>query len=322
MTNQPVLTITLNPALDVTTSTERLFPRRKLRCSVPRYDPGGGGVNVSRAIKRLGGGSCAFVALAGAMGQQYRDLLASDGIDAEIWEVAGETRLSLTVMEQSSGEHFRFVLPGPQFPRGEAEKLLARLAATIADGYRFVVASGSLPPGLPVDFYARLARLARDAGAKFIIDAAGPSLSAALVEHPYLIRLNHLEAQELIGGGDPQATAHRMTEELLLGGAAEVVIVTVAEGGAIVAARDTRLHIHPPAVQIVSTVGAGDSFVGALVLALARGWSLEDACRYGVAAAASAVTTPATELCEAAATERYYREIQAAAVAAEQQLQA
>src|SRR5690606_25126713 len=122
-------------------------------------------------------------------------------------------------------------------------------------------------------------------------------------------RLNHLEAQELIGGGDPQATAHRMTEELLVGGAAEVVIVTVAEGGAIVATRDIRLHIHPPEVPILSTVGAGDSLVGALTLGLARGWPLEDACRYGVAAAASAVTTPATELCTAESTEQYFREI-------------
>jgi 6-phosphofructokinase 2 len=309
VTNQPILTITLNPALDVTTSIDRLRPRQKLRCSVPRYDAGGGGANVSRAIRRLGGSSTAFVAIAGATGRQHRDLLAADRIDTEIWETDGETRMSLTVMEEVSGEHFRFVLPGPEFPTGEIESLLARLAATIADGYRFVVASGSLPPGLPVDCYARLARLTRDAGAAFIVDTAGPALTATFAEHPYLIRLNHHEAQELTGGGNPEATAHKLTEELVQRHAADVVIVSIAEGGAVVATGETRLHIRPPRVKVQSTVGAGDSFVGALTLGLARGWPLEDACRYGVAAAASAVTTPATELCEAESTERYFREI-------------
>lgn len=322
MTNRPILTITLNPALDLTTSIDRLRPRQKLRCSVPRYDAGGGGANVSRAIRRLGGSSTAFVTIAGATGRQYRDVLATDRIDTEIWETDGETRISLTVMEEASGEHFRFVLPGPEFPTGGVESLLARLAATIADGYRFVVASGSLPPGLPVDTYARLARITRKAGADFIVDAAGPALTATSAERPYLIRLNHTEAEELTGGGNPEATAHKLTEELLLRGAAEVVIVSIAEGGAIVAAEGKRLHIRPPRVKVQSTVGAGDSFVGALALGLARGWPLEDACRYGVAAAASAVTTPATELCEAESTERYFRKISGSAAGVDLLLEA
>lgn len=314
MNNQPILTVTLNPALDLTTSTPALRPREKLRCSVPRYDAGGGGTNVSRAISRLGGSSCAFIALAGATGHQYRELLGAEGIDNIIWDFYGETRFSLTVMEDATGEHFRFVLPGPEFPPGATETLQAKVAATIAaDGYRYVVASGSLPPGLPTDFYARLARMSREAGAAFVIDAAGAELSATFPEKPYLIRLNHLEAHALTGGGNPEATAHKLTEELLERHAAEVVIVSIAAGGAIVATGETRLHIRPPPVKVQSTVGAGDSFVGAMVLGLARGWPLEDACRYGVAAAASAVTTPATELCGAESTERYFREITAAA---------
>lgn len=314
MNNQPILTVTLNPALDLTTATHSLRPREKLRCSAPRYDAGGGGTNVSRAIGRLGGSSRAFIALAGATGQQYRTLLAGDHIDSIIWEFEGETRFSLTVMEDASGEHFRFVLPGPEFPPGAAESLQAQLAATMAAGnYCYVVASGSLPPGLPTGFYASLARISRQAGAAFVIDAAGPELSATFPEQPFLIRLNHLEAHALTGGGNPEATAHKLTEELLERRAAEVVIVSIAAGGAIVATGETRLHIRPPPVKVLSTVGAGDSFVGAMVLGLARGWPLADACRYGVAAAASAVTTPATELCGAESTERYFREITAAA---------
>lgn len=322
MANLPILTVTLNPALDVTTSVDRLQPQHKLRCSTPRYDAGGGGANVSRAIKRLGGTSCAFVALAGAMGHQYRDILMATGIDSEIWETDGETRFSLTVMEDASGEHFRFVLPGPKLETGQAGKLLAKLAATIASGYRFVVASGSLPPGLPQDYYGKVARLTREAGAAFVIDAAGPALAATFTERPYLVRLNHREAQELIGGDNSEAAAHKLTEDLIGRRVADVVVVTVGEKGALVAADSKRLRIYPPRVQVLSSVGAGDSFVGALVLGLARGWPLEDACRYGVAAATSAVTTPATELCERAATERYFREISGPAEDVDRLLQA
>jgi len=322
MANQPILTVTLNPALDVTTSVGRLQPRHKLRCSAPRYDAGGGGANVSRAIKLLGGTSCAFVALAGAMGHQYRDILVAAGIDSEIWESDGETRFSLTVMEDASGEHFRFVLPGPAFEPGQAETLLGKLAATIASGYRFVVASGSLPPGLPQDYYGKVARLTREAGAAFVVDAAGPALAATFAERPYLVRLNHREAQELIGGDNSEEAAHKLTEDLIERRVAEVVVVTVGDQGAIVAAERTRLRIHPPRVQVKSSVGAGDSFVGALVLGLAKGWPLEDACRFGVAAAASAVTTPATELCERAATERYFREISGSTQEVDRLLQA
>lgn len=309
MANLPILTVTLNPALDVTTSIDRLRPQRKLRCSVPRYDAGGGGANVSRAIKQLGGTSRAFVAVAGAMGRQYRDVLAAAGIDTEIWEMQGETRFSLTVMEEATGEQFRFVLPGPAVSPGGAGEMLAKLSASIASGYRFVVASGTLPPGLPHDYYATIARLTRDAGAAFIIDAAGPPLTSVLAERPYLVRINDREAQELVGGQDGETAARKLIAELIGRREADVVVVTVGAQGAIVGTAGASLHIRPPRVEVLSSVGAGDSFVGALVLGLAKGWQLEDACRYGVAAAASAVTTPATELCRRTDTERLFREI-------------
>ena len=297
-----ILTVTLNPALDVTTAVDKLLPQQKLRCGVPRYHPGGGGVNVSRAIKELGGTSRAFIAVGGNTGEQLQDLLVRTGIACEFWPLGHapevESRFSLTVMEETTGLHYRFVLPGPAFGAGEDDRMLRRLGELIDADPGLVVASGSLPPGIPADFYARLARIARERGAKFILDTHGEALRAATAERPYLIRLNHLEAQELVGG-EAVAAAHRLARSLIDRQMAEIAIVTLGDKGAIVGTADREFEIAPPRVEVHSTVGAGDSFVAALTVGLASHWSLEDAARYGVAAAAAAVTTEATELCRA-----------------------
>ena len=299
-----ILTLTLNPALDVTTTTEMLTPRRKLRCTAPVYDAGGGGVNVSRAIRALGGESTAFIALGGSTGRQYLDVLARSGIACETFELDGETRFSLTVMEHATDEHYRFVLPGPVQDPNTADRLIARVQSAVEAGHRWIIASGSLPPGLPIDTYARVARQTRAAGGKFIIDSAGPALGAVLDERPHVVRLNHFEAQEFVGGDDAAAAAETMLDRLLARDAADVVIVTVGDDGALVATATERFTVLPPRVEVVSTVGAGDSFVGAMTLGFARGWPLEETVRFAVAAASAAVMTPATELCRPDDTRR------------------
>jgi 6-phosphofructokinase 2 len=302
---EPVLTVTLNPALDITTHVERLEPRRKLRCADPIAHAGGGGVNVSRAIKELGGESHAFVALGGHTGRQFEALLKQTGLVAEIWPLTGETRTSFTVMEDETGLPYRFVLPGPTLSPGEAHAILARLDRVVASYPGYVVASGSLPPGVPVDFYGELAARTRANGGRFVIDTHGEALRAAARERPFLIRLNHLEAQELVGG-DADRAAHSLALDLVRGGYAETAIVTLGERGAILSTAHGQIEFVPPRVEMRSGVGAGDSFVGALVLGLASGWSIERATRYAVAAAASAVTTEATELCRAADMDDYF----------------
>ncbi|MDR3476321.1 MAG: 1-phosphofructokinase family hexose kinase [Devosia sp.] len=310
MATASILTITLNPALDVTTSVGQVRPQQKLRCGTPRYDTGGGGVNVSRAIKELGGESRMFVALGGAAGQHYRGLLGATGIETEIWDVAGETRFSLTVMEGSSGKQFRFVLPGPEQPPDAADALLAALGRSMDDGVRFVVASGRVLPGLPPDLYARVAAEARRRGVVLILDTSGPSLPAALAGRPYLVKMDHYEAQEFLDTSDePSAVAHAAVDEIIGRGAADAVIVTIGEDGAIVATADMRVQIRPPQVEMVSAVGAGDSFTAALTLGLAKGWPLEVASRFGVAAAASSVTKAATQLCDRAQTLDFFDRI-------------
>ena len=153
-----------------------------------------------------------------------------------------------------------------------------------------------------------LGRRTRELGGRFVIDSHGAALRAATEERPYLVRLNHLEAQELVGG-DFDVAAHSLAKQLVEQQRAEVAIVTVGERGAIVATRDRQSEIEPPRVKVKSGVGAGDSFVAALVFGLANGWPLEDAARYGVAAAAAAMTTEATELCKREIVETSFAQI-------------
>lgn len=301
-----ILTVTVNPSLDVTTSTARVEPQRKLRCGPSVMDAGGGGANVSRAIRELGGESCAFVGLGGNTGRQFAQLLGDAGVESIEFTLSGETRSSMTVMEDVTGLHFRFVLPGPEQSPEVGEAMLAELSRIIDDKVRYVVGSGSLLPGMGIDFYARLAEVARQRGARLILDTHGAALKAALAGRPYIIRLNEIEARELAHETERDAPVAALARALVDRQAAEVVIVGMGEQGSLVTSADGQFSIAPPKVAVRSMVGAGDSHVAALTLALSRGWSLEAANRYGVAAAASAVTGEATELCSHAGTEALF----------------
>ena len=205
----PILTLTPNPALDIAVSTPRLMPGRKLRCTAPRYDAGGGGANVSRVIHELDGRSTALVAAGGPTGARYIDALRAEGVEVVAVAADGDTRFSFTVAVEATGEHYRFVLPGPQQSITRERDLLTAVTDSIGDGARIVVGSGSLPPGLAIDFYGKVGAAAKDAGARLILDTSGPALKAALAHDFYCIRINHHEAGELVGVGSLTVDAAR-----------------------------------------------------------------------------------------------------------------
>lgn len=302
-----ILTVTVNPALDVNSSVAAMIPQQKLRCTPPHYMPGGGGINVSRAIRELGGESHAFVVLGGGTGAHYRKLLDDRGIAAEIWPAEGETRFSFSVLDESSGNHYRYVLPGPAMAATEGDRILARLSQMAAAGYRYVVASGSLASGVRPDFYGRLADLARGHGARLVLDTQGEALRGALPYHPHIIRLADYEARDLLGTAN--RTPGELAQSLCAETQAEIVIITLGEQGAVCCTETRCFEVRPPRVDVHSAVGAGDSFVAALTIGLTRRWSIENAVRYAVAAAASAVTTSFNELCERETVDRYFLEI-------------
>ncbi len=294
----PVLTLTLNPALDMATDVPRMVPDEKLRCSDPSLDPGGGGINVARAIHALGGEALALVALGGLTGDRLAELLRADGVSFLGISGPGETRQSLTVTETATGRQFRFMLPGPVWGAADQARVFTLLRAAGKPG-GFSVISGSQPPGVPIDFPARLA--AAMAGMRIVLDTSGASLVEA-VQRPLpgleILRMDGEEAEVLAGRPlSSRGETADFAQSLVRAGVARQVIVARGADGSVLAEAGRRLFAKAPKVTLVSRVGAGDSFVGGFVLALARGQDAGQALAQGVACAAAAVMTEATDLC-------------------------
>ena len=297
----PIVTLTLNPALDLASDLVALIPDTKLRCTAPSLDPGGGGLNVSRAIAALGGESLALVALGGLTGDRLAGLIRDEGVPFLSMTAPGESRQSLTVTETSTGRQYRFMLPGPIWSAQDQERVFALLRASARPG-AFGVISGSQPPGVPVDFPASLAQAMP--GLQVVLDTSGPALAQA-VAHPIpnlvILRMDGDEAETLAGRRliSRSATAD-FAAGLVARGVAQMVVVARGADGSVLVDKDRRIFAKAAKVKVKSTVGAGDSFVAGLVLSLAKGEPRETALAWGAAAASAAVMSDATQLCKKA----------------------
>lgn len=304
-----IVTLTMNPALDQSTSTHRVEADHKLRCSATVLHPGGGGVNVSRAIDHLGGASAAVYLVGGPSGAHYQELLAAEGITGLAIPIEGNIRSNLTVWDETDAEEYRFVLQGPTLSEGEWAGVLDELEPLIEAG-GFVVASGSLPPGVPVDFYARVAKLAADKGASVIVDASGPALAAALDAGVHLVAPSRYELGELVGETlDTVDEQLRAATRLIELGKTELVALTLGADGAILVSAEGVLRLPSARIEVRSTVGAGDSFLAAFLLRRAEGRTLAEALRTAVAAGGATAMLPGTELCRAEDVRRLESEL-------------
>ena len=293
-----ILTLTLNPALDVLTSIDQVSDTHKMRCGPTLKHPGGGGVNVARVLHRLGANCVAVYLAGGVTGERHHQLMSAEKVRCHVIPIAEETRESFSVHETSSGNDFRFVLPGPRVTPAELEACFDYVAQHLPK--QFLVLSGGLPPGVPDDFYARLAALAKQHGVRVVLDTNGPALAEALkvgvdVFKPSLRELRDLTGQAL-PDTDSQLTA---AQQLIARGQAHIVAVSLGEQGAMVVSATERWRARSLAVSVQTTIGAGDSFVGGMVWALTRGDSLVKAFQYGMASGAAALMTPGTSLSQA-----------------------
>jgi len=299
-----IVALTLNPSIDISTSVEHVEPAQKLRCSPPRLYPGGGGVNVARVALRLGAGVELVYPTGGSTGHLLRRLVEREGIPNLAVDLAQETREDLTVLEEATGAEYRFVLPGPRVHENEWRNCL-EILESLHSRPKFMVASGSLPPDVPPDFYARVARIARKLGAKFVLDTSGSALEPALKEGVYLLKPNLRELNEFLGAeAVDDGAIIEASRRIISRYGVELVVTSLGEDGALLVSADKICRAEAPHVRALSAVGAGDSFLGAMVSRLATEHPLEDAFRYAVAAGAAAVLTPGTALCNRADVER------------------
>lgn len=295
MKTENIVTLTMNPAIDLGVSVKEMMTEHKMRCLKTRRDPGGGGINVARVLKRFGADPLAIFPMGGPSGHMLERLVAAEEVRHQSFMIARDCRANFTANELKTGQQYRFVLPGPTLGEEEWTAGLGLMTAASSSGY--AVASGSLPRGVPHDFYSRLARNLRiSGGARLVLDTSGPPLKHALDAGCYLVKPSLSEFTDLIGETPDQEACHGAAKNLVVNGKAEIVALTMGADGAMLISRDVSLHAKPPPVTVRGTVGAGDSFVAMLILGLAQRQPLKEAFRMAIAGGCAALLSPGTGL--------------------------
>lgn len=304
-----IVTITFSPCIDKSASVAALIPSKKLHCTVPVMEPGGGGINVARAIKKLGGEATAVFPIGGYTGKTFLHLLELENINSVVIDTVNETRENIIIVDESTHSQYRFGMPGTALLPTEWPQVIAAVDSMKDAAY--IIASGSLPPGVPLNVYAQLARIAKKNHAKFIVDTSGEPLKHAAIEGVYLLKPNLAELSALAGKKELKEDEIQFAAlDILHKGHCEAMVVSIGGKGALLVTATHIELITPPPVITKSTVGAGDSMVAGLVFALANKEGLTEAVKFGVACGTAATLNPGTALCNKADAERIFRLLQ------------
>lgn len=289
-----IVTLTLNPSLDKSTHFSKLVPEQKIRCEKPRYDAGGGGINVSKAILKLGLKSTCIYTSGGSPGEMLEQLIREAGIESIAVKTANWTRENFIAFEHASQSQYRFGFPGNELSKEEKNKIIQIVETITAD---YLVISGSLNEGLPTDFYQKIAEIAQSSGIKVIVDTSGAPLQKVLETGVYLIKPNIGELAKLVGAPHLELPeVERAAKSLIEKGGAQIVVVSLGAEGALLVSKDVVEFVAAPKVEKKSTVGAGDSMVGGMVWALSQNKPLKEVLQWGVSCGTAATMNEGTQL--------------------------
>ncbi|MDB5202962.1 MAG: hexose kinase, 1-phosphofructokinase family [Ferruginibacter sp.] len=308
MNTSAIITITPNPCIDISASVPELIRDRKLQCTRLVKEPGGGGINVSRVLQRLGSATKAIYFSGGYTGDYFNSMLTAEGVTSVTVKIAHDTRENVVIAEESSGAQYRFGMPGPHIQEAEYNEMLKVVASERPADY--LVASGSLSAGLPVKFFAQLAAIAKRNHTKFILDSSGEALLEALDEGLYLIKPNMRELgfisgkQELTAGAAVEI-AKAMVEKKQ----AEMVVISMADAGAFLISSETVERAVAPPVKTKSTVGAGDSMLAGIVHMLAQKKTFREALAFGVSCGTATTLNEGTALCQQDMVNTLYQQV-------------
>ena len=308
MNNHQIVTLTINPSLDKSTNFTRLIAEQKIRCESPRYDAGGGGINVSKAILKLGGNSFCLYTSGGSSGEMLEELIKKEGIESIAIKTKNWTRENFIAFETQTKAQYRFGFPGNELSEMEQNKIVDFISTIKTD---YLVISGSLNEGLPTDFYQKIAETAKTAAIKVIVDTSGESLRKVLETGVYLIKPNIGELAKLIGVERLELPeVEKAAVNLIDKGTAEIVVVSLGAEGAILVSKDETHFIKAPKVEKKSTVGAGDSMVGGMVWALSQNKTLKEVIQMGVCCGSAATMNEGTQLFKREDVEVLLKEMQ------------
>ncbi len=303
-----ILTITFGPCIDKSFSVKELIAEKKLRSSIPKIEPGGGGINVARVLRRLGANAIALYPSGGYTGRALDELIAKEQIPAVPVKTKNETRENIIVLETSTNKQFRFTMPATSLSEKEVVRILEHIERL--KKLEFIVVSGGLPPDISPLLFNRIHGIAGKKGAKLIVDTSGEMLKHAVDAGVYLIKPSISELAGLAGKECPSADEIAYeAKRIIRTKKCEIVVVSMGQAGAMLITGDKKISIIPPAVEIKSTVGAGDSMVAGIVFALSKGKNIETAVQYGVACGTATTLNSGTELCHVEDVERLFNQI-------------
>lgn len=305
-----VLTITLNPSVDKSSSVSNIIPEKKLRCNSPKYEAGGGGINVSRALKKLGVNSDAFFTSGGRTGKLLEGLLQGEQVNIRPFYVTAETRENFTVLDTSNNKQYRFGFPGELLTKEEQNEILNSVEV-VNPFPDFVVISGSLPAETDSNFMKQLVKMCKSKESKVIIDTSGEALKTSVEEGVFLIKPNIGELASLVGKDKLEETDVDQAAQLIISqGKAEVVVVSLGSQGAVLFSASEKIRIEAPHVEVKSTVGAGDSMVAGMISVLVKGGDYKKVLSMGIACGSATTMAEGTGLFIKENVERLYKEIQ------------
>ncbi|GEP51080.1 phosphofructokinase [Flavobacterium noncentrifugens] len=303
-----IVTVTFSPSIDKSTTVKMLIPEKKLKCSTPKSEPGGGGINVARVLKKLGTDAIAVFPSGGYTGKFFNQLLEKENVPSVIIPSQQETRENFVIRDESTGQQFRFGMPANELSETEWKACLE--AVENIEGIDFIIASGSLPPGVPVSIFGKLAEISKRKKAKFIVDTSGPALKKAMAHEIFMLKSNLSELAYLSGTKKmPVSEAEQAARKILTTGHCQIIVVSLGEQGAILVTRNQVFRAKAPKIITKSTVGAGDSMLAGIVHALANGKSLKASLQFGISCGTAATMNYGTELCHVEDAESLFKTI-------------
>ena len=289
-----ILTVTLNPCIDKSSNVEKFEPEAKLRCTQIVNEPGGGGINVSKALKKLGAESVALFPAGGHNGNMLCSLLDEETIRYHAVDTKVETRENWVMLENSTNDQYRFTFPGRKIQETTVDSLIDQIK-NFSPSY--VVASGSLPSGLPDHFYGLIVGTANAVGAKCIVDTSGATLQALKGKGAYLIKPNISELRKMLNTPDlGPMEIDDAAQQVIADGFAEIVAISMGPLGAWIVSKDEKHFAAAPKVEKKSTVGAGDSMVAGITYMMQQQKPLKEVIAFAVACGSAATMNEGTQL--------------------------
>ena len=292
-----IITITFAPSIDKSAAVPKLISDKKMRCSIANVEPGGGGVNVARVINRLGGEVTAIFPSGGYTGMFFNYLLEKENVPFISIQTKNETKENFVILDKLSNKEYRFGMPSNEIFENEWQDLIKVIENQ--KNVDFIIASGSLPLGIPDDIYTQLSEIAKVKNAKFIVDTSGKSLQNAMNENVFLIKPNLEELGILLNKKNLKIeNVASEARKLIYQNHCEIIVVSLGANGAMLITKDETINIKPPKVQVKSTVGAGDSMLAGIVFGLSNKMPLKESLQYGIACGTATTMNVGSALCE------------------------